>query len=50
MIDRLVLNNGGDIEQLNFVPSLMKNGQFAVILDAHSGEVVAKLSIDPWLN
>jgi len=49
-IDKLVKNHGGDINQLNFVPSLLKNGQFAVILDAHSGEIVASLLIDPWLN
>jgi hypothetical protein len=49
-VDRLVKDNGGDIAQLNFVPALIKDGQFAVILDARSGEVVDALLIDPWLN
>lgn len=49
-IDRLVKDNGGDIHQLLFVPAMLKNGQFAVILDALSGEVLDTLVIDPWLN
>lgn len=49
-IDKLVKNNGGDIKRLNFVPVMMQNGQFAVILDADSGEVIDSLVIDPWIN
>ena len=49
-IDRLVKDNGGDIHQLLFVPAMLKNGQFAVILDALSGEVLDTLVIDPWLD
>jgi len=49
-IDQLVDKSGGDIGQLRFVPALLTNGQFAVILDANSGEVVGMLMIDPWLK
>jgi hypothetical protein len=49
-IDQLVNKSGGDIGQLRFVPALLTNGQFAVILDANSGEVVDTLMIDPWLR
>ncbi len=49
-IDKLVKNHGGDINQLKFVPALPANGQFAVILDANTGDVVDTLMIDPWLN
>ena len=48
-IDQLVNESGGDIDQLRFVPALLPNGQFTVILDANSGEVVGMLMIDPWL-
>jgi hypothetical protein len=49
-IDQLVDKSGGDIGLLRFVPALLTNGQFAVILDANSGEVVDTLMIDPWLR
>lgn len=49
-IDEQVKSHGGDINQLRFVPALPKNSQFAVILDAGSGDVVDTLAIDPWLN
>ena len=49
-INQLVNESGGDIDQLRFVPALIANGQFTVILDANSGEVVDMLMIDPWLN
>ena len=49
-IDQLVNKSGGDIGQLRFVPALLANGQFAVILDANSGEVAGMLMIDPWLK
>ena len=50
VIDQLVNKSGGDIDQLRFVPALLPNGQFAVILDANSGDVVGMLMIDPWLK
>ena len=49
-IDKLVKNNGGDITQLKFAPAKVRHAQFAAILDAHSGEVVATLAIDPWVH
>lgn len=49
-IDKLVKDNGGDIHQLLFVPAMLKNGHFAVILDVLSGEVLDTLVIDPWLD
>lgn len=49
-IEKLVKNHGGDIDKLAFVPSLLKSGHFAAILDANSGEVVDTLKIDPWLD
>jgi hypothetical protein len=49
-IGKLVKDNGGDINQLLFVPAILKHGEFAVILDALSGEVLDTLVIDPWLD
>ena len=49
-IDKLVKNNGGNIADLSYVPALLPNGHFAAILDAHSGEVIDNLVIDPWLD
>lgn len=49
-IDKLVNTHGGDIGQLNFVPGMIKDAQFAVILDAESGEVVDTLTIDAWVG
>jgi len=49
-IDRLVNRHGGNIEVLKFAPAMLKGGQFAVILDAGSGDVVDTLLIDPWLE
>ena len=46
-IDQLVDKSGGDIGQLRFVPALLPNGKFAVILDANSGEFVDTLMVDP---
>ena len=50
VIDQLVKNHGGDIDQLRFVPALPKSAHFAVILNADNGEIVDTLIIDPWLN
>ena len=50
VIDKLVKNHGGDIDQLRFVPALPKSKHFAVILNADNGEIVDTLIIDPWLN
>jgi len=49
-IDKLVRTNGGDIAQLNFVPAMVRHEQFAAILDAHSGELIDTLKIDPWIH
>jgi len=49
-IDKLVKNHGGDINQLKFVPALQSDAQFAVILDARSGEVLDSLIVNPWLK
>ena len=49
-IDKLVNNNGGDINHLKYVPGMVQNGQFAAILDANSGEVIDTLVIDPWVK
>jgi len=49
-MDRLVKRHGGDIDLLRFVPAMLKDGQFAVILDAGSGDVVDTLMTDPWLE
>lgn len=49
-IDQLINKSGRDIGQLRYVPALFADGQFAVILDANSGEVVDMLMIDPWLK
>lgn len=50
IIDNLIQNNGSDINQLSFLPALINDGQFAVILDSDSGEIVGSLKIDPWLE
>ena len=49
-IDKLVQNNGGDINRLAFLPALVNDGHFAAILDSNSGEVVESLQVDPWLE
>ncbi len=49
-IDKLVRQNGGDITQLTFVPGMIKDGNFAAILDADSGEILDSLAIDAWLG
>ena len=49
-IDKLVQKHGGNIDNLNFVPALHRYGQFAVVLDADSGQVVDTLMIDPWID
>lgn len=49
-IDNLVQKNGGNIDELSFVPGLHQNGEFAAILDAKSGEIVAGLMVDPWID
>jgi len=49
-IDKLVGRHGGDIDRLKFVPALFRDGQFTVILDAGSGDVVDLLLADPWLD
>ena len=49
-IDQLVQKYGADINSLKFVPGIHRNGEFAVILDAASGEVVDMLVINPWIE
>jgi len=49
-IDKLVKQHGGDILQLRFVPALVQDGQFAVILNSSDGEDIDNLMIDPWIN
>lgn len=49
-INELVMKHGGDINRLNFAPATGRGGDFAVILDAESGEIVDGLIIDPWIN
>ena len=50
VIDKVVINHGGDITRLKFSPVLQKDGQFTAILDAQSGEIIDILMIDPWVN
>jgi len=49
-IDQLVQKHAGDIDSLNFVPAIHRNGEFAVVLDAVSGEVVDTLVVNPWVD
>jgi hypothetical protein len=49
-IDNLVQRNGGNIDDFSFIPGLHQNGEFAAVLHANSGEIVAKLIIDPWIE
>ena len=49
-IDQLVQTHGNNIDKLRFVPALPKDGHFAVILNASSGDVIDTLIIDPWLQ
>lgn len=49
-IDKLIKNNGGNINRLKYIPGMLQNGQFAAILDADSGEVIDTLVIDPWVK
>ena len=49
-IDQLVNESGGNIGQLRFIPALVNDSQFAVIIDANNGEIVGTLIVDPWLN
>jgi len=50
VIDKVVKNHGGDIARLKFAPVHQKDGQFTVILDAQSGDVIDTLMIDPWVD
>jgi hypothetical protein len=50
VIDELVENNGGDISSMQFVPAMLPDGQFAVILDGDNGAIIDMLVIDPWVN
>jgi hypothetical protein len=49
-IDKLVQNNGDDIKRLVFLPAMVNDGHFAVILDSESGAVIENLKIDPFLE
>lgn len=49
-IDQLIQSHGGNIDLLRFVPALPTSGQFAVILNGHTGDVIDTLVIDPWLD
>lgn len=49
-IDKLVNAHGGDISQLSFVPGIIKDAQFAAILNADNGELLDTLVIDAWLE
>ena len=49
-IDKLVRQHGGDIEQLRFVAGMIKDSQFAAILDADSGKLIDSLLIDAWID
>ena len=49
-IDQLVQKHANDIDTLKFVPALHRNGEFAVVLDAVSGEIVDMLVINPWVE
>ena len=49
-IDKLVQAHGGNLNNLQFVPGLINDGQFTVILDAQTGAVIDFLGINPWLG
>lgn len=49
-IDALVQDNGGEIGGLQFVPGMIGNGHFTVVLDAKSGAIRGYLGTDPWTN
>ncbi len=49
-IDTLVQAHGGNLNNLKFVPGLINDGQFTVILDAQTGAVIDFLGINPWLE
>ena len=49
-IDALVQNNGGDITKLQFVPGLIGDGSFTVVIDGGTGAIGGYLDTDPWIN
>jgi hypothetical protein len=49
-IDGLTGEHSTDIAQLRFVPAMMGDGYFAVVLDGGSGGVVGYIKTDPWLE
>ena len=49
-IDDMAGGRNADIAHLRFVPAMMGNGHFAVVLDGSSGDVVGYIKTDPWLN
>jgi hypothetical protein len=49
-ISALVVDRGGDITQLKFVPGMIGRGHFAAVLDGASGDVVGYINTDPWLK
>jgi hypothetical protein len=49
-IDTLVQDNGGDISALQFVPGLIGDVSFTVVIDAGTGAINSYLDTDPWVN
>lgn len=49
-IDDLASERDADIGRLRFVPGIMGDGHFAVVLDGGSGEIAGYINTNPWLE
>ena len=49
-IDDLASGRDADIERLRFVPGMMGDGHFAVVLDGSNGEIAGYVNTNPWLD
>ena len=50
LVDKIVADHGGNIDDLVFEPMIGKNGDFAIVLARNTGRLVDAIAVDPWLD